>query len=667
VPPGKPVGQPAVLQVPYLPQSVLLCGGAAIAMVERWWGRRGVYAQDFAGLVRPSSGGILTTDLESATRDRGWDTRVFRGTPELVQQSLRDGVPVVALMEAARDRYHYVVVLGWGDGKVVFHDPATAPFTTIDENRFLARWAGADWWALVVRPAPIASVKASADSTHPVPIDSTMPCPPWIDRALDAVAANQLDDASGFLEQAGQVCPLEPLVLRETAGVRFKQGRHAEAIRLVSEYLALVPDDEYGWQLLATSRYLAGDPDGALEAWNRVGRPIVDLVRIDGVREVRFREIAGAMSVPPGTLLTPSRLALARRQVSDVPALRQATVDYQPVPGGIVEVRATVVERPTVEPAWRLVAAGAIRAVAQKEVGLEVASPTGAGELWTGDWRWEPARPRGVFRLDMPANPGFHGVLAIEGAWERFRFALDTANTTVFEETRRSAVVGFGGWITAGLRPSAALRLERWSGNRRLLAASIGAELRARDNRVEMGARTEHAVALSAHPSYTSGGARAGWASSRGLGRAAWSVRLGFDWAGSHAPLGTWPVAGGALSWTIPLRAHAPTGGRFLLGRRVGRKIIHAGLAGDRPLYRNGPLVIAVGIFLDAAEVVAAADGSPDARFYLDGGAGLRIGTAEGQLGVLRIDLARSLVADRQFALTLGVHRSWPLFEQGNQ
>jgi len=636
-------------------------------MVERWWGRRGVYARDFASLIRPSSGGILTTDLESATRDRGWDTRVFRGTPDLVQQNLRDSVPVVALMEVGRDRYHYVVLLGWGHGQVVFHDPATAPFTTIDENAFLARWAEANWWALVVRPAPIASVKTSADSTSPVPISSAMPCPPWIDRALDAVAADQLDEASGLLARAGQACPLEPLVLRETAGVRFKQGRHAEVIRLVSEYLALVPDDEYGWQLLATSRYLAGDPDGALEAWNRVGRPTVDLVRIDGVRKVRFREIAGAMSVPPGTLLTPSRLALARRRVSDVPALRRATVDYQPVPGGIVEARATVVERPTVEPAWQLVAAGAIRAVVQREVGLEVASPTGAGELWTGNWRWEPARSRGVIRVDMPANPGFQGILAIEGAWERFRFALDPARTMVFEETRRSTAVGFGTWITAGWRPSAALRFERWSGDRRFLAASMGAELRAHDNRVVMGVRTEHAVALSAHPSYTSGGAGAGWASSLGLSRAAWSVRLGFDWAGTHAPLGSWPVVGGALSWTIPLRAHSPTGGGFLAGRRVGRKIIHAGLAGDRPLYRNGLLVIAAGLFLDAAEVTSAVDGSPDARFYLDGGAGLRIGIAGGQLGVLRIDLARSLVADRHFALTLGVHRRWPLFELGNQ
>lgn len=665
VPSGPPAGQPVVLDVPYLPQSVLLCGGAAVAMVERWWGQRGVYAEDFSSLVRPSSGGILTTDLESATRTRGWDTRAYRGTPEQVKHNLRDGVPVVALIQAPRNRYHYVVVLGWGDGRVVFHDPATAPFTSIDEDSFLSRWAGADWWTLVIRPAPGAPVAEDTASAAPAPTESTTPCSPWLDRALDAAATDRLDDASRLLAQAGEACPGEPLVLRETAGVRFKQGRYAEVIRLVSEYLALVPDDELGWQLLATSRYLTGNGDGALKAWNRVGRPTVDIVRIHGLRGIRFREIAGAMSVPPGTLLTPSRLDLARRRVSDIPALRLATVDYQPVPGGMVEVRARVVERPIIDRAWHLAAAGVIRAVAQREVGLEVASPTGGGELWTGSWRWEAARPRGAFRMDMPANPGFPGIVAVEGAWERFRFALDDSKTEVFEETRRSAVVGFGGWVTAGLRPSAALRLERWSGNRRYLAASVGAELRTRDDRFQMAARSGHAVATSAHPSYTSAGIRAAWASSLGLSRAGWSARSGFDWAGRQAPLGTWPVAGGALPWTIPLRAHVPTDGGFLVGRSIGRGIIHAGLAGDYPLFRAGPLVFAAGLFLDAARIVAAVDASPDARFYLDGGAGIRVGMAEGQMGVLRIDLARGLVAGRQLALTLGVHQGWPLFEQG--
>ncbi|HLB54464.1 MAG TPA: cysteine peptidase family C39 domain-containing protein [Gemmatimonadales bacterium] len=661
---GHSTAQPAGLDVPYLPQSVLLCGGAALAMVERWWGRRGVYAQDFATLVRPALGGILTTDLASAAGSRGWDTSVLRGTPELVRENLRGGVPVVALIEVARDRYHYVVVLGWSNRHVVFHDPAGAPFTRLDEAKFLTRWTGADRWALVIRPAPAAAVTASVEGTPPAPADS-MPCSPWLDQALDAVAANRLDDAARLLAEAGQACPAEPMVLRELAGVRFKQGRHAEVIRLAAEYLALVPGDGHGWELLATSRYLTGDRDGALDAWNQVGRPIVDLVRIDGARGIRFQGIAGSMSVPHGTVLTRSRLALARRRLADVPALRRAAVEYQPVRGGIVEVRVAVVERPVVERAWYLVAAGAIRAIAQNEVGLEIASPTGAGELWTANWRWEPARPRAAFRVDMPVDLGVQGVIGIEGAWERFRFGLDTATTTVSEETRRSAVVGFGGWVTVAVHPSAGLRLERWSGNRHYLAASVGAELRARDNRFALIATSEYAVALSTHPSYARGGTRARWASSLGLGRAAWSAQFGFDWASPHAPLGTWPVAGGNLSWMIPLRAHPLTGGGLLSGRSAGRGIIHAGIAGDHPVYRIGPLVLAAGVFLDGAEVIAAADGSPTGRFYLDGGAGIRIGIAEGQLGVLRIDLARGLLADRGSALTVGVHRSWPPFKQG--
>lgn len=653
-----------MLDVPYLSQSPLLCGGAAIAMVERWWGRRGVYAEDFASLVRPASGGILTTDLVSATRARGWSTEVLRGTPELVRRSLRDDVPVVALIQVAPERYHYVVVLGWNDGYVVFHDPATAPYTRLDEESFLARWAAADGWALVVRPSPVVPVTASEDGTAADPVPSAMPCAPWLDLALDAAAAGRLEEASRLLAQAGQACPTEPLVLRETAGVRFKQGRDAEVIRLASEYLALAPDDEYAWQLLATSRYRAGDRDGALRAWNQVGQPTVDLVRIDGVSKIRFREIAGAISAPPGTLLTPSRLALARRRLSDMPALRLSAVAYQPVPGGLVEVRASVVERPLVESAWRVAAAGAVTAVAQNEVSLEVATPTGGGEMWTGSWRWEPARPRRALRLELPVNPGLQGVLTIEGAWEQFRFALDTAGPPIFEEDRRSAIVGFGGWVHTGVRPLVAFRLERWSGDRRYLASLIGAEIRARENRFELTATTEYAVALSDHPSYTTGWARAAWASSLGLDRAAWSARLGFDWAGRHAPFGTWPLAGKDVSWALPLRAHSLTTGGALAGRSAGRAITSAGLAADRPLLRKGPLVFGVGLFLDAAQIFSPADGSRENRLYLDGGGGLRIGVADGELGVLHIDLSRGLIADRRTAVTVGVHRSWPLFRQ---
>jgi hypothetical protein len=154
------------------------------------------------------------------------------------------------------------------------------------------------------------------------------------------------------------------------------------------------------------------------------------------------------------------------------------------------------------------------------------------------------------------------------------------------------------------------------------------------------------------------------WASSLGLGRAAWSTRLGFNWVSSATPLGAWPVVGGNLSWAIPLRAEPLADGGLLAGRSTGRGIIHAGLAADYPVYRLGPIVFAAGVFLDGAEVRSAADGSAQSRFALDGGGGIRIGIVDGQLGVLRVDLATGLLADRRSALTVGVHRNWPPFKQ---
>ncbi len=89
--------------------------------------------------------------------------------------------------------------------------------------------------------------------------------------------------------------------------------------------------------------------------------------------------------------------------------------------------------------------------------------------------------------------------------------------------------------------------------------------------------------------------------------------------------------------------------------------MFHAGLAGDHPLARVGPLAVAAGAFLDAARVMTSTGESPN-RWFLDGGVGLRIGIAEGQLGVLRLDLATALSGDRRSALTIGIHPNWPRF-----
>ena len=48
------------LDVPYVAQSEALCGGAASAMVLRYWGARGVSAEEFVSLLNARRDGIET-------------------------------------------------------------------------------------------------------------------------------------------------------------------------------------------------------------------------------------------------------------------------------------------------------------------------------------------------------------------------------------------------------------------------------------------------------------------------------------------------------------------------------------------------------------------------------------------------------------------------------
>lgn len=649
---------PAALDVPFLPQSELLCGGAAVAMVERFWGRRGVYAEDFAALVRRRERGIRTGDLAAAARARGWETRAFDADPDGVRQLLRDSVPVIVLIEVAARRYHYVVLLGWSGGRVTYHDPARGPARTASEAEFLREWSGGARWAMVLRPATTAEPDTAVRLAAP-PLPATpLPCSPWLARALDAADADSLDAAGELLRTAERNCPGEPRLLRELAGVRFRQRRLKEAEQLSGAYLALVPDDTLGWQLLAASRYLAGDRDAALAAWNHTGQPVVDLVRITGLRAMRFDVAAHAIGTPPGTVLSPARLRLARRRLDDLPALRRSAVAYRPVEGGRAEVQATVSERAVVDPLWRLLAVNALGALTQREVGLGVATPLGAGELWSARWRWERAHPRVGLRLDVPFA---RGVVSVESVWERFRFGSDTALAGEERERRHAGGVAYSQWLTPSLRATAGLRLERWSGARDYLAARAESELQAAADHLTLSAAIESGEALTRTPAYRRASVAAQWASSQGLLRPVWTTRAGFEVASTHAPVGAWPVASGDIAWAVPLRAHPRERDGVLPGATIGRAILHGGVTGDAPFYRLGPFTFAGGLFLDGAEILHPADGTGGSRFFLDAGGGLRIGVLDGQLGVLRIDLATGLL-DRSTALSVGLHQGWPLF-----
>ncbi len=640
--------RPAVLDVPYVSQSELLCGGAAIAMIERWWGRRGVFAEDFAPLVRKAEGGIRTTDMSRVMSERGWATHALDATAAMVQASLADSVPVIALIKVAANRYHYVVIAGWTSTEVTFHDPALSPSVRLGVRTFLNRWEGASNWALFVRPAPIVAASAPSPlSSQPVATLDSLPCRPWLDKAADAASQNHLDAADQFLGVAVTECASEPLVLRELAGVRFRQGKHAEAVRLAFEYSQRAPADSLGWQLLASSRYLAGDVDGALDAWNTIGRPVIDLVRIDGSAHARFGALADGLGMRPGEVLSPARLTLAQRRIADFPTLGSTRVSYAPVAGGAVELHAAVVERPLLEPLPLLLAGSAISVVFRRDLILALHSPLRLGEVWTGQWRWQHADPRVALRADIPTRVGMPVVVGILRSWEAFRFS-----SGIPDERRSVSSVSVGGWSSGNVEALVSTRFERWSAHGDFVTLSAGGGLHVAHDHVALLALSEHAIPLGSNARFDRLKTRIAWTLPVDRWSNTWSMRLGADATSIETPRGLWPLAGDGLARDIPLRAHPRILDDVLPAARTGRRIVHGGVAGDRPLGTVGPITIGAGIFVDAARVGSPGEGLSEARLFIDGGAGLQLGVKGAKWAPVRLAVARGLVTDRRWGVS---------------
>jgi hypothetical protein len=303
-----------------------------------------------------------------------------------------------------------------------------------------------------------------------------------------------------------------------------------------------------------------------------------------------------------------------------------------------------------------LVAGNGLSAAAREEVALELGSLMGAGERWNASWRWDHAHPRTSVELAVPFRLGLAGVVTVSGAWERFRYGIDS---TTVAETRRTGGLGFGAWVIPAFRPALGLRYDRWSHDRRYIVLSQGNAVRLANDRLTLRTTVETGIAGQAASSYLAGSIRARWASSSLLQRTAWSIRYGWDLVDSHTPAGLWPFASGDVPWAIPLRAHPFTLRDLLPAATIARTIMHGGVAVDQPVYQSPLITLALGGFVDWALLRNRLDRRP-ARTLVDGGGGLRIGFAGGALGIIRIDVATGLNDDHS-AVTVGLHREWPL------
>jgi hypothetical protein len=430
--------------------------------------------------------------------------------------------------------------------------------------------------------------------------------------------------------------------------LRFLAGDWTGAIRLAERAVALDPSDAHAWRLLAGSRFLSGDVDGALGAWNRLSEPRADLTRVDGLTHIRFSAVAGQLDLPPGRLLTPQAFRQARRRLAEMPAQLESRLSLRPMPEGNAQVNVTLLERPLVFAGpWDAGGAG-VKALTGREIILDVASPAGNGELWTAAWRWWTNRPRVALALTVPGAGGRPGIWRVEGFWERQAYA--TLAQVVREERRRTAL-SFSDWFGPDLHLEIGAALDKWVGRGSHLSLDVSIETRWARDRLALSAQMARWISLASGAPFGAGGMSLKWCSS-GIERCdAWQVSLGISSTTSEAPLALWSGAGTGYGRDPLLRAHPLLDGGVIQDSAFGRTLAHGTIERQAWPWTLGPLRLGWALFVDAAKPwdTLRAGRIP---WQVDGGMGLRL-RGLGMKGQLRIDAARGF-GDGSSAVSVG-------------
>jgi hypothetical protein len=615
----------AVLDVPFISQSEALCGGAAAAMVLRYWGERGLTAESFSHLVDRSAAGIRADALVNELRSRGWTAVALDGTDAAIDAELRRGRPVLTLIEDRPGRFHYIVIVAATPEAVVFHDPARAPLRVVGREEFTRRWQAAKRWMAVVVPGERQQDTTAAVSVASPPAGS---CDELIAAGISRAQAGDLAAAERNLTTA--LSCGGPAALRELAGVRVLQRRWADVESLSSAATAADPANEYGWRLLGTSRFVQNDRDGALTAWNRVSEPRLDLLSVGGLDRTRQRVIEDLIGVDPGTLLTPDLVLRSERRLGELPAATSTGIELRPTPGGLAELRATVNERPLfATDVWSYVALGAI-AASQREVRSGAGSLTGGGERLQGEWRFWPGRQRAGVALDAPAPWG--GIWTIGGFQERERFS----GGGLGDEKRQAGFVEWSSWVSAIARLSVGLGVEEWDHIGPLGRSRTGVQMLTRGRRVSVRGTAE----IWAGPS-SFGLASVDVVAVSSATRAGrvYEVRAGAASGSADLPPLLWFGGDTGHTRDTLLRAHPLVDEGRLRIEQMGRRLSNASVEAQQ-WWSAGILRAAAAVFVDAARVSERVDAG--VRGDVDAGVGVRL-ALPGAPGTLRADVATGL------------------------
>ena len=141
-------------------------------------------------------------------------------------------------------------------------------------------------------------------------------------------------DAARAFETGRRLAPRDARFPEELAGLAFEEKNYPRAARLLRRAVKLAPKDEYANNFLATVYYLEGNLEGAIQCWNRIGKPYIASVSEQPQPAVSPALLDHAFAFSPAAVLRLSQFYATNSRVPALGIFPQYHFDLDALPDG---------------------------------------------------------------------------------------------------------------------------------------------------------------------------------------------------------------------------------------------------------------------------------------------------------------------------------------------
>jgi tetratricopeptide (TPR) repeat protein len=701
---GGAASSAAPLPVPFVPQQKDTCAAAALAMVMRYYGMEASSDAIAAALVEKELRGIRGSRLAELARGHGMVAVAFAGDVALLREHLGRGRPLILSVAAGRSRYHDVVAIGIDDarGALVVNDPARGAGRTIPLDALERTWSVTGHWTLLVQPAgsagdetegpPAGGADAAAPATAagdheedrlgPRRDEAVTPArdldsggergdrdrgyEALVARAVAAAHADDRAEATRLLDRAIALDQGRPEAWTERGGVRFLEGRYAEAADDLRSALSL-REDAYARDLLAAALQLDGQEMEALAAWNPLGKPALRAVEIAGLEHTRDAVARREIGIEAGETVTPPAVRAARRRLEETGVFDRVTIRMSPGGDGRSTIDVALAERHGLGRPLDLAVTTGVN-LAWQRLRLRYANLGGTGVSIGGSLRWQENRPEAALQLQAPRPLGLPAYLRLTGFRGEQEYlvggGLDMRRRGLDASVRH--VIGAGAVLTLGLqaRDRSFSRPDPSAPPGWLVALEGGLEARVIETRRQRA--TASFRLLGASPALGSQ-VRFGQADAelryegvlsrpegRSVERSVLAARVRVGWGSRGLPIDEMYAPGISPESDLPLRAHPLTRRGAIGANAMGREVVLGNVEWRERILHRPAFDVGVTSFADAARIGQPVTTGRDT--VVDVGVGLRIAFLGGP--TVRVDCAWGLL-DRRRAVFVGLGQAF--------